>query len=403
MLVVGGTYGESCVTPPREVLAGSGLRAAAVLRSIDPGVRLVSARARSEDDTVQTTASTLDIEATWLERTAPVGFGYFTPLSAPTIDGRSSALTDHDRGQEFRDDVALVFGMVEGQPKVRSKMLVVDPQQPRELASVQTAGLEYERLGVVLNVAETLSVGNEATVEEAARRVLAVTRAEVVVTKRGPRGALVTTAEGQRSVGAVETLTVWPIGSGDVFAAAFTHLWGGGAEPVEAARGASRAASSWCATGSFDLGTESFAVSPERELPVNDARVYLAGPFFTLGERWLVDLCYATLRPWLFSPIHEVGLAGFDKAPGEVADEDLAGLASCHSVLALLDGSDPGTVFEAGYATRLGLPVIGYGENIAKSGVTMIAGSGAEITDDLSTAVYRAVWAAMRHAASDGA
>jgi hypothetical protein len=60
-------------------------------------------------------------------------------------------------------------------------------------------------------------------------------------------------------------------------------------------------------------------------------------------------------------------------------------------------------VFEVGYATKLGLPVVGYGENIGRSGVTMMAGSGAAITNDLSTAVYRAVWAAMHRAASAGA
>lgn len=403
MLVVGGTYGEACQTPAREMLAGSGLRAAAVLRNVDPAIRLVSARARAEDDTVQTTAGALDMDVTWLERSAPVGFGYFTPLSAPTIDGRSSILVDSDRNLEFDADVALVFGMVEDRPRVRAKMLVIDPQQPRELSAVSTDGLSYERLAIVLNAAETLSVGNERTIEASAERVLKATRAEVVVTKRGPRGALVTTTNEQVTVGAVETVTVWPIGSGDAFAAAFTHLWGTGADPTDAARGASRAASRWCATGSFDIEAESFDVLAQDEVPVNDAAVYLAGPFFTLAERWLIDLCYTTLRPYLFSPIHEVGLAGVEKPPREIAGEDLAGLESCHSVLALLDGSDPGTVFEAGYATKLELPVIGYGESIARSGVTMIAGSGAEITNDLSTAVYRAVWAAMRHAASAGA
>lgn len=403
MLVVGGTYSEACETPARDMLAGSGLRAAAVLRNVNSSVRLVSARADEEDDTVQATAGALNIEVTWLDRSAPVGFGYFTPLSAPTIDGRSSTLVDDHREAEFDDDVALVFGMVEERPNVRAKVLVVDPQQPRELSAIDTEGLSWERLAVVLNAAETMSVGADRTVESSAHRVLQNTGAEVVVTKRGPRGALVTTAREQVTVGAIETVSVWPIGSGDVFAAAFAHLWGDGADPVDAARGASRAASRWCATGSFDIAPESFEVSERGEVPVNEALVYLAGPFFTLAERWLIDLCYATLRPYLFSPIHEVGLAGVEKPAREIADEDLAGLEVCHAVLALLDGSDPGTAFEVGYATKLGLPVVGYGENIARSGVTMMAGSGTAITNDLSTAVYRAVWAAMRRAASAGA
>jgi hypothetical protein len=219
------------------------------------------------------------------------------------------------------------------------------------------------------------------------------------VTKAGARGALVTTDTMQQWVGPHPTRSVWPIGSGDVFAAGFAWAWGQEeADPLEAARAASMAAARWCTTERLNLPAAAFREPLSPELAVKDGRVYLAGPFFNVSERWLVALVQESLRSLggsVFSPLHDVG-------PGhDIAAQDLAGLADCTAVLALLDHSDGGTLFEVGWARRAGLPVVGLAEQLDDEAAKMLHGTEVSIFSDLSTAVYRALWASMGAPAED--
>jgi nucleoside 2-deoxyribosyltransferase len=187
---------------------------------------------------------------------------------------------------------------------------------------------------------------------------------------------------------------VFPIGSGDVFTACFAWAWGeNGQDPVEAAHTASLGAAQWCGSAA---GPSPFNPVDDRPTlaPTDvDPRIYLAGPFFSLSERWLVDLTRDGLRDLgasVFSPFHDVG-------PGEqeVAKQDLEGLTGCDAILGLLDGSDPGTFFEIGFGAGK-YPTITYAEKPNPEGWKMVAGTDAEVHDDLSTAVYHAIWAGMR-------
>ena len=78
-----------------------------------------------------------------------------------------------------------------------------------------------------------------------------------------------------------------------------------------------------------------------------------------------------------------------------MAQKDIDGLNECTSVLALLDGSDFGTVFETGYAERAGIPCVGYASNPDREGAKMFTGLSGELHGDFSTAVYRAAWRAL--------
>lgn len=397
MKVVGGTYWERVASPDDRRLRGSGLRAAAALRAI--GVDLVSAIEPGGRAAAETVAGTFGLDVTWLERSSHVAFSYFTPLAAPLIDGRESRVVA--AGDSVVDDVVLVFGMLEapiGSIAVTADTLVIDPQRPRDTTRLDLANLQHRRLAVVANAAETRALaghqgGDLADVAEALR---ASVNADVVVVKNGARGALVVSADARAAVGPHPTSSVWPLGSGDVFAAAFAHSWGRlGIDPVDAARAASAAVSVWCADRDAETALDDHptALSPELQPVDADPRLYLAGPFFDLGQRWLVGLIRDAARGLgasVFSPFHDVGRGG-----DEVAAADIAGLEGCRSLLALLDGADPGTMFEAGYATRMTIPVVGYAENSDDESVKMPRGTGAEIHDDLSTAVYRAAWAAM--------
>jgi pfkB family carbohydrate kinase/Nucleoside 2-deoxyribosyltransferase len=390
VIIVGGTYFEHCETPPERTLRGSGLRAAAALRNVDPDVRLVTAIDAQTKEEAEFVLGGFDLEAAVVTRTEPVSFRYFTPISPPVIGGRLSAFDE----LKATGETALVFGMIEGEPTVSAETLVYDPQQPLDLAALDLERFTYERLAIVTNAGEARALGHDEDVPTAARNLFEHADAEVVVTKRAARGALVTTADGQHEVGPYPTHSVWPIGSGDVFAAGFAWAWARGDAPAEAARVGSLVASFWCETRSLDIPQGLFeGSSAATYLEPLPARIYLGGPFFNLGQRWLVELVREALRSLggeVFSPLHDVG-----SGAEEVAKADLDGLDSCGSMLALLDEDDPGTLFEAGWATSHGIPIVGYAERLNPEACKMLLGTGAELHDDLSSAVYRSIWAAM--------
>ncbi|HMJ34110.1 MAG TPA: PfkB family carbohydrate kinase [Baekduia sp.] len=393
MIVVGGTYSELCREPGPDgvtsTLGGSGLRAAAALRGVCPEVTLHSAIDERTEEEALIVAETLGLDVRWRQRAEPVAFRYWTPLSAPTIDGPNAAA----ERIEVDGDSALVFGMIEGGPHAQADGLVFDPQQPRNLGALNLDGLSARRLAVVANAAETRAMTGEKDLHVAARALRERSGADVIVTKRAARGALVTTADAQEMVGPWPTRRVWPIGSGDVFAAGFAWAWlEGGADPIEAARAGSFAASRWCSDRNLDLRPEDFEPG-DGQLDTSDGRVYLAAPFFDLGQRWLVELtadALSGLGGEVFSPFHDIGI-GDD----EVAQADIDGLKGCTALLALLDDTDAGSVFEAGWANHHGLPIVVYTEQPDREDLKMLRGTGAELHTDLPTAVYRALWASM--------
>ena len=317
-------------------------------------------------------------------------------MSNPTVDGPGAAA----EALRVEGDAVLAFGMVEaGERSVDCSRLVVDPQRPRDLSRLDLDPYGYGQLALVCNSNEIQALGGVADPVEAAVAARARYGADVVVVKRGAVGATIVTA-GVTHVGPHPTMSVWPIGSGDVFAGAFAHCWGGGADAVEAARAASAAAAWWCGTRAMTVPAEILDGGPpqhpevaadEMKVPPTP-RVYLAGPFFDLPQRWLVERVRSSLvglGAEVFSPYHDVGPGG-----DEVAAADLEGLRDCGAVLALADGWDAGTLYECGWASRGHIPIIAFGANSSSEAAKMLVGDGAEMHSDLSTAVYRSIWAA---------
>lgn len=400
MRIVGGTYRERCANPRYDALVGSGLRAAASLAASTSDIRLTTALHTSEQMEAGVVADTLSVNLEFVARTRPVSFTYFTPLNAPVIGGLGSQLR---QDITVDDDAVLLFGLIEsGQIRARGRRVVVDPQRPRNLTQDDMPTVHADEQAWTLNERETTQLAGLRDVSAAAKRLVAQRDLSVVVTKCGPQGALVTNADGtQVEVAASATESVFPIGSGDVFAATFAWAWADQHfDPVDAATIASNAAAHWCATKDFPTPA-SVLNGDHFGKPVPTTKVgpvYLAGPFFNLQQRWLIDVVNAALSPRVWSPSHQVGAGG-----PEVAKQDLDGLQLCDSVLALLDDNDQGTVFEVGWATKSGIPVVMYAEHLDTEGSKMLLGTGAEHYDDLSTAVYKAQWAAaFRSAARQG-
>ena len=404
MIIVGGTYQELVVQPESSDLLGSGMRAAAALANRSDPPTLHTALDSQSREEAELVASSLRVRLGAIaERDELVAFRYLTPISTPAINGPNSRLVGTS-SIDASDETALVFGMVEAPTsgvKVAASRIILDPQRPRDAEPLVLDGLEADEYLVVANVSEMRKLGQSNDLRAAASQLLA-THPQVLgtITKRGAAGCLVSRRHGSEIehtiVGAHPTDRVWPIGSGDVFSAGFAHAIDADADLVEAARLGSAAAAHWCSTRSLAI-TPKILASDFSDLPpaIDPARVrvYLAGPFFTLGERWLVETVrdeLLSLGVEVWSPVHEVGPGGL-----EVAIQDLAGLNECDVMLALLDHGDPGTIFEVGWAARQGMPIIGYGQVIDGEGAKMLAGTSVEIHRDLSTACYRAAWAGM--------
>ncbi len=390
MIVVGGTYEEICRDPAGSELIGSGLRAAIALSSVlNGGLKLITTIDEENRAEAETLAGGAGVEVDMRERTEPVGFVYSTPLSAPLVTGPNARAAEIT----IEGDLALVFGMLEAKQEMVAKTVIFDPQKPKDTAPLDPKKIKAERLAIVANMAETKALSGMRIPEEAGARLCETLGAEVVVTKAGARGALVTTSAHQEWIGPHPTPKVWPLGSGDVFAAGFALAWGmQSASPIEAARAGSAAAAHWCNSRRLDLPPSAFVEPPSPELSVSAGRVYLAAPFFNLGERWLVGLARESMRALggsVFSPLHDVGVGE------DIARADLDGLNDCSSVLALLDHSDSGTLFEVGWARSRDIPVFAFG-HVDVEAAKMLRGTGVEICgEDLASAVYRALWASM--------
>ena len=139
---------------------------------------------------------------------------------------------------------------------------------------------------------------------------------------------------------------------------------------------------------------EASTFKPLLPLPKEKVKtVYLAGPFFNLPQRWLIEefkLALDNAGVPVFSPLHHVGRGNAD----DVYQPDIEGLKTCSVVLACLDGLDAGTVYEVGFAHSLGAKVIGFVSAERNEDLKMIAGGGSELTNDFATALYLTVWAA---------
>lgn len=394
--VVGGCYHEFVRYPSTYRMLGSGMRAGSVLSSLGHRATLHTLADDGSEAEVRGAAASLDLQVELAPRPTDICFTYTTPLSVPSCSIQLGAVHP---AVEVTADAVVAFGMVEGPWRVRATQLVVDPQHsPLELCGLNASS--HERLALVLNEREATTVSGSKDPTRWQNSLLKTTNAEVVVVKRGIRGAMVISRSGISEIGAYPTAAVHPVGSGDAFTAGFAAAWfGGKSDPVAAARQGSRVAACCCFTGSPQIERSVLDELPA-ETKMALPAIYLAGPFFTMAECWLVDQArdgLADLGVDVFSPFHDVGLGG-----DEVAARDLAGLRESDGVLALLDGSDAGTLFEIGWAREHGLPVVAFASHPDAPEWTMLRGTDCEIVNDLSTAVYRAGWAALAGMAGRG-
>lgn len=401
MHIVGGIYIERSIFPDRDVIYGSGGRAAAALKDISNKVTLTSFVGKNRiKDVVHQAEHIWDVQLNSYPIPEIVVFTYYHGLSKPVIRPtrlpiESAPLID------VNDDVILQFGMLEGSARVDGKKVIYDPQNPEAPKYFHESGSKAEELVYVLNRGEALKLTGEPHVENAAQKLMGQDSVVAVVIKSGADGAKVYTGYDVDHVHAYATKQVWPIGSGDVFAAVFAHFWGVENLPLErAAFYASRGAALYCGSRQLplrlvDIQCDDFiypALVPKRT--PDKATIYIAGPFFTMGQLWLVEEARAALMHAgfnIFSPYHDVGLG--DAA--RVVPADIQGIEEADVLLALCDGLDPGTLFEVGYAVKKGMPVVAFSENTTDEAMKMLYGTECKVFRDFTSALYHAQWEAL--------
>lgn len=389
MIVAGGVYYERCFSPNVEELYGSGGRAAVAVSSFT-SVKLHTFFPDDARDDVIFNMGAFGVEAVTYPSPSVIEFFYHFPLSPPRIAPIPLPVAEPIK---VTGDQIIRFGCLEGEIVTESEVAVFDPQSGGRPQAFGANGSRAQRLAMVLNEGELATLSQGDGIEAKVRNL--TDRPSVVIVKSGPHGAFV--FENGERVGRVpvyRSSRVYKIGSGDIFTAMFGFWWmKGGLSPLEAADRASRYVAHYVETRVPQM-PESLPTRPAWS-PINPPRtVYLAGSFFTTEHLWLVEETRAALRSLgipCFSPMHDVGVS----TAHHVAKADLAGLDRSHVVLAMVSDRDPGTLFEIGYAIKLGLKVIAVAENPGPQDLTMIKGTGCQVESDLATAIYEAAWASM--------
>jgi nucleoside 2-deoxyribosyltransferase len=389
--VVGGVYHERCIWPDWDNLYGSGGRAAAALSGHVDQIRL---RAYARPDTsvdFAPYAAMYGFTFDPVEADQTISFEYVHSLSTPVIRPAYGRIRQNPQ-INVSDDLVLRFGLLEGSAVVTADRCVYDPQSAFDPEPFGTNGSSASHLAIVANRGEVLAMSRTTDPIDGARALLSA-GAEVVVIKSGPGGAFVVDGNDVVHVSAYQTKSVWTIGSGDVFAAIFAARWGAHRDsPLAAAELASKAVAAYVESMALPAPTlEMLRLDQRPEAKTMPGRVYLASPFFTIGERWLVDEAREGLRQLgleVFSPVHDVG-----RGPAEtVAPADLAALNECDRVLAILDGIDSGTVFEVGYARARSIPVYALAQAVPPEDLKMVIGSDCRVFDDFVTALHHTAW-----------
>jgi hypothetical protein len=397
MTIIGGTYDESCFEPYWKERFGSGLRACWVVHTLSDSKEPIEFYTFGDPEVEiylnhlqPTLISKLHVEQ--IKKT--ILFHYDHPLASPRIFPRPDLLDKETNTISVSGDNILYYGFIEGSAVVSGKKVVYDPQSPVLPIAFSETGSTAEELCYVVNFKEAQLLSGKSNIEEILRFFFETEKSILVVLKMGPKGALVATNEGHRqTIPVYETNSVWPIGSGDVFAAAFAYHWFELNDVIKAAEEASWQTATYCNTKNFQLSP----INTDQEiipLAIEDfprGQVYLAGPFFTFAERWLVNEVRSALIGMglkVFSPWHDVGHG----IASEVVSKDIDALEESSIVFAILDGLDSGTLFEIGYAIKKGIPVVGYVENESSESIKMLEGTHCNLLRDLTTSVYKCFW-----------
>lgn len=398
--VVGGVYHEICMCPNWHETYGSGGRAASAIATIGGAVKLYAYADELAQEVINARAAIEGFTSCLTMINQSIRFSYHHSLATPVIENPEVI----QNPLRVDADNVIRFGFLEGDAVIHADYAVYDPQNPKAPSTFHANGSTAKHLALVLNKHEaSLFCGKpEASVKELGQTLIAQHKAEVVIIKMGPLGALVCDSSGEKLIPAFETASVWKIGSGDTFVGIFGHYWmDKGLSPAEAALIASKATAYYCQTMGFASEKRLAKFNP---CPIEPSQnylsgrlpyIYLAGPFFTLAQLWMIDEAKKNLKEMgfkVFSPYHDVGKG----SAADVVHQDISAIVECDMMLAIGDGLDSGTMYEIGYARAKDKPVVMYSENETSDNRKMMEGTECILCSDYVTSIYQCLWTAVR-------
>lgn len=400
--VVGGVYEEYCERPYWKEVYGSAGRAVEALNTLNCNTELHTYMNEQTKSIIIRRCALTDVTSTVkpVITNQLVKFEYLYGLDDPNI----SSIIEQQHIIVNAKNV-LLFGMIEGEAVITADKVVYDPQNTFNPKMFNENGSSANLVALVLNRSEAYAMTkNKATSLDEAAKILLIDNVKAIIIKDGPTGAYAfeinKNSITKKHIPSYATFNVHKIGSGDNFSAHFAYWWmikNYSAE--EAASRASKATAYYCLTKGFvnqnffeefDSFKDKLQEIPNIRHP-SQATVYLAGPFFTLSEVWLIHETYLQLKNMglkVFSPYHDIGLGSAD----EVVMADLKAIEESDILFAICDGLDTGTIFEIGYARALNKKVVAYCESEKPESLKMLEGSDCVIVGDYVTALYKTVW-----------
>lgn len=393
--IVGGTYYEHCFEPHWKEIFGSGLRASCAINKLSPKTP-ISFYTFADNNIEKYLKMRSDLNLTPIVKKieSSINFYYDHPMIEPRIFPRLDTINKVENNIQVEGENILYYGCIEGLAIVRGKKVVYDPQSPINPVLFTDTKSIAEELVYVINLTEARLLSKKQKISDIIDFFFQIENVSALVLKMGPKGALVVTKDREEfTIPVYKTDGVWSIGSGDVFAAVFAFHWFLSNDLIMSAKEASWQTACYCNFRDFQFSpiNSDARISAFTIKNPPSKQIYLAGPFFTFSERWLINEIWQSFKNFrvkIFSPWHDVGHG----VASVVVAKDLQALDQSAIVFAVLDGLDSGTLFEVGYAIKKGIPVIGYVENESTESIKMLEGTNCILERDLTTAIYKCFW-----------
>lgn len=392
--IIGGSYKETCDLYGSCELQGSGLRALELFMEMGWGGSLSFLSCAGKNKPYIESKYHRKNANIQIIDSADVEFNYDHPFRMTSLYPRADVLFNEKKSIEAEDENVLVYGMVDADFKVNGGKVVYDPQTTVMVPPFKSGGSMAKELVLVLNAVEAIAMSGVIELENQRNILFEKEGCSALIIKQGAKGAMLYRSSGDEGVRIPVYMTphVNSIGSGDVFTATFAYMWFSGYSLEQAAMEASKAVACYVVEHKMkglNDRLKAFGFQP-LEYKKN-GQVYLAGPFFSFSQRWLINQFYQALKGEkvnVFSPLHDVGVGDAE----EVTDPDIEGLLASDVVLAVVEGLDSGTLFEVGFAVAHKKKVVAYVQNESKKALQMLEGTGCDIEQDFTTAVYKTCW-----------
>lgn len=392
LTIVGGTYYEQCKDPIWNELYGSGLRAAHALSSRGTDISFNTFIGNDDYDNLSCICRAINVSLNAIEIIETSNFLYEYPLANPFF---KIPEIDKNLANVIEGELVLQFGMIEGNPRVKAEKVVYDPQSPGNPISFWSNNSHTNELIWVANLQEMVRFTGTSNFLEIKKHLFEKENVYAAIIKKGSDGAiLIQKNKEDFEIPVFKTNHVWPIGTGDIFTSTFAY--GYLIENLtleEASVKASLSTAYYTETSILPIPIYINELKFERfyKKDFSVKNVYLAGPFFNMAQRWLIEQFRTQLSNFglhVFSPYHDIGFG----TPETVVPLDIAAIKSADILVAIVDGLDSGTMFEIGYAKALNIPVIVFVEDECQESLTMIKGTDCLIENDFSTVIYKTIW-----------